>query len=100
MKNNVISDLDFKGEKESKYTTGGQNQNRSNHWRERIKVQHELVEVLFVARITVLSVFFLFASLLCPHLRNEAAANGNRSAMCHLENFANVCFCSQPAAHL
>lgn len=43
-------------------------------------MQCELVEVSLVACITVLSVFFLFASLLCPHLRNEAAADGNRSA--------------------
>ncbi len=43
-------------------------------------MQRELEEVSFVARITVLSVFFLFASLLCPHLWNKSAANGNRSA--------------------
>lgn len=52
----------------------------TNHWRERIKVQHKPVEVSFLACITVLSVFFLFASLLCPHLQQEAAADGSLSA--------------------
>lgn len=57
-------------------------------------MQHELVEVAFVARITVLSVFFLFASLLCPHLWNEAAANGNRSAWwCNYVPFGELSDC-------
>lgn len=43
-------------------------------------MQHELVEESLVARITVLSVFLLFILLLCPQLRNEAAADCNRSA--------------------
>lgn len=75
----------------------------TNHWRERIKVQHKPVEVSFLACITVLSVFFLFASLLCPHLQQEAAASTTEPIssvveLRHLENRLIVGFWSTPAA--
>lgn len=51
-------------------------------------MQREPVEEQLVARITDLSVFFLFASLPRPHLRNEAAADGNRLSWWFYSNYA------------